>query len=333
MKIKLRPRLHVGLISMHIGGLRKNGGVGFSVSGPCGILEMEKSPRFDFEDLRDNPLVTEEVSKFSMLIDSVVELHGLDSNIHVKLSGDISSHVGMGAGTGIRLAMLEGLFRLNTFDVTRKNLVKLSKRGGTSGVGINTYFTGGLVLDLGIRDDGMGFAPSSKATSRSKPITLPSLPMPDWPLCMCVPKFICPKTQKEEVEFFTRMTQITSHESYEVAYQSLFGIYASVIDRDFKTFCEAVDGIQQHGWKKEEWRNYGTSLYALESQLRNLGATGVGMSSFGPMLYCFADHASLDTIVSLQDSMNCMVTKVMPCNKGREFLESEKFGEIHRATG
>lgn len=317
MRIEIQPRLHVGLISMQAGGARKNGGLGFSISAPCGLIDIYKSDIFSLDDTRQTPLPDYEVKHYSKLIDSTVVAFNLNHNISVRLSGNLQSHVGLGAGTGFRLAMLEGLFLLNGFDAHSIDLVRLSKRGGTSGVGINTYFSGGLVMDLGIPNDQMPFAPSSKADANAKPLALPPLVMPDWPLCLCMPESITPKTQQEEAKFFSDAKGVTVQEAYETAYQFLFGIYASVAERNFSNFCDSINRIQEIGWKSDEWHNYEIQIYNVAAELRNIGAAAVGMSSFGPMLYCFAEERRQDLIVERQESLGCRIAKVWPSNHGR----------------
>ena len=321
MRIRLRPRLHVGLISMHAGGRRKNGGVGFAVDAPCGTLEIVRSNRFEFEDCRVKPLKHDEIADFSAMVNAAVESRALTCNVRVRLSGRMKSHVGMGAGTGIRLAILESLLRTNGIDATADDLIRLSGRGGTSGIGINTYFTGGIVVDLGIPNDGLGFLPSSRAICKVRPISLHALPMPDWPLCMCIPRFISAKTQEEEIDFFSREAVANATDSYESAYHALFGLYASVVDKQFDTFCEAVNRLQEIGWKKQEWCNYGSPLFELASKLRGLGAKGIGMSSFGPLLYCLAEEEHLNAIFEAQEDLNCEIVRVMPHNSGRELVD------------
>ncbi|WP_369510459.1 GHMP family kinase ATP-binding protein, partial [Escherichia coli] len=93
----------------------------------------------------------------------------------VTITGNLATHVGMGSGTGIRLACIEALLALNEVSLPQEELVRLSERGGTSGIGIKTYFDGGLVLDLGVRNDNAGYAPSGLIRPKALPASLPRL--------------------------------------------------------------------------------------------------------------------------------------------------------------
>ena len=111
-----------------------------------------------------------------------------------------------------------------------------SGRGGTSGIGVNSYFDGGLICDLG-RKGGGRFAPSSQAGTAPTALALPSVRMPDWPILLCLPKSLQPKTQAEEIDFFARTAPIPAPASYETSYVGLFELYAAAAEIDFAAFC------------------------------------------------------------------------------------------------
>ena len=305
---------------MHAGGGRKNGGIGFSVSEPSSTLEITASEQFQFNDLRETPFAKTEIRQIANAIEASVEAFDLDSNICVTLNGELMTHVGLGSGTAVRLGVLEGLFFINGKSISENGLVRQSKRGGTSGIGINTYFSGGLVFDLGIANDCRGFAPSSQTDSKHLPSLIPSLPMPPWPVCICIPRFIRPKTQEEEVDFFNKAAPVKPADSYEASYHALFGVYAAVIEHDFSAFCCAIDAIQATTWKKQEWFEYGDSLLNLAKNLRDQGADAIGMSSIGPMLFCLGNEDSMTYISQQGGALNCDVIRTVPDNSGRTVI-------------
>ena len=320
IRFVVRPRLHLGLISMHEGGIRKNGGIGFSVKDPCGTMEMTKSRELIIEDHRMFPLDALEIEDLYNLIDSVSRKHSLDSRVHVRFAGDLKTHVGMGSGTAMRLSVLEGLFRINKRSISVRELIRQSKRGGTSGIGINTYFSGGLVLDLGVWNNDNKFVPSSLGSAFSTPLSFPSVVIPNWPLCLCVPRSIPTKSRKEEIEFFSRATPIDAMDSYVAAYHAIFGVYSAVVEKNYRAFCTSIYALQETKWKMRERNEYSSELEEVEARLLELGATSVGMSSLGPMLYCFGGSGSLDRISAAAECLDCYVTTTIPYNSGREML-------------
>lgn len=310
----------MGLISLHRGAVRKNGGIGFAIEAPTANLHIEKSTDFLFADKRSNPLADCEKEQLLRMMQDTSKECGLTTRVSVVLTGDLRTHFGMGSGTAIRLGILEALFRINGKNVERNKLVRHSRRGGTSGVGVNSYFTGGLVLDLGTENDEK-FLPSSQSIGSSIPLTLPWIRMPDWPLCLCLPRSVTPKTQTDEVNFFGRAAPIEPRDSFEASYHILFGIYAAVIANDFAAFCTSIDVLQTTRWKRLEWSEYGEVLWQLKERIRNFGVNCVGMSSLGPMLYCFGTEGKMEKFRQAAEALECDFLLTRSRNTGRVLNE------------
>jgi beta-ribofuranosylaminobenzene 5'-phosphate synthase len=322
VSIRIRPRVHLGLISMHEGGPRRNGGIGFSLQEPGAIVTGTPATKFALVDERELGFGENEATQLRATADEAVAADTLSSNVAIRISGGIRTHVGMGSGTAIRLAVLEVIYVINGRPRPREHLIARSARGGTSGIGINTYFDGGLILDLGVKSGPNGFFPSSSIRPATVPTALPRLAMPEWPMCLCLPRSIRPKSQNEELDFFKRTAPVDPAASFRAAYDALFGIYAAVADADHEAFCRAVTSIQHTTWKNAEWREYGVQLERLRDDLACLGADCVGMSSLGPMLFCLGDPTILDEVVRRQDALDCKIVRTVPDNAGRVVLQA-----------
>jgi beta-ribofuranosylaminobenzene 5'-phosphate synthase len=198
-------------------------------------------------------------------------------------------------------------------------LINLSKRGGTSGIGINTYFNGGFVFDLGIKSENNLLHPSSIAYRDGViPTVLFNGNSPNWPIGLCIPKQIENKTEDEEINFFEKNCPIDKSLVHEILYESTFGIAASIIEGDYKTFCNAVNKIQKTKWKLLERSLYGHRLIEIENALLKLGADCVGMSSLGPGLFFTGKNIEeINLGIELNfPSVECHNTRMN--NQGRE---------------
>ena len=322
MRVDFQPRLHLGLISMHAQAKRRNGGLGFAIADPTGRVTSRSAPGFSFIDLRQVPLSKGEINRIEEAVTDAREIYNLEHNIQAEFDGDLLTHVGMGSGTAIRLAVLESLFALNDHEVSPAEPVKCSHRGGTSGIGIRTYFDGGFVFDLGVAQQVGGHMPSSQATASKPPLVLHQLEMPDWPLCLVVPNGLAPKTQAEEIAFFERVTPLRDRDSFEAAYHALFGVSAALMEADYERFCSAVKDLQSTRWKSLEWDEYENGLNDRADRLRALGVDCVGLSSLGPMLFAFGDEATLARVAADADHLNARIIQTRPYNQGRRLLRS-----------
>jgi beta-ribofuranosylaminobenzene 5'-phosphate synthase len=302
---------------MHTGEYRINGGIGFAIEAPACELVFSVASGFAIDDQRADPLTPSELGRLSVILHDEQKKQGFTSALEISISGRMRTHSGFGSGTAISLACLEALHRLNNSTPSPASLITASKRGGTSGVGIHTYFSGGCIFDLG-RPVGLEpHQPSHQVTTSLHPLVMDHLPMPEWDIGICIPLSIPHKSETEEREFFQRTCPLHAEAVYETLYHSLFGLYASIREADRSAFCRALRAIQNGAWKKAERLEYGSALVEIEQALYDCGAEAVGMSSLGPTLFFLADNVA-DVVSRVQSTCpdcECFLTR--PANVGR----------------
>lgn len=298
LTITAYPRIHISLIGMNKNGYRVNGGLGFSISAPTLSVLFEESDPFEVID-GANGLSDIERRRLIKVISMVAQNKGFVRKYKAYVDrGSMYSHIGLGSNTALYMAFVEALFIFNTNSYTKEEIVRYSTRGGTSGIGINTYFKGGFVFDIGIPSIcTSGFKPSSCYTSAHRtPSTLFESSLPAWELGICIPN-VSYKTEEDEKLFFKNNCPIDKRYVEDILYESVYGITAAVIDNDFDTFCASIDAIQKTKWKELERGIYGEQIINTDTLLRNAGARCVGMSSLGPLLYFFG--ANIEQIVDI----------------------------------
>lgn len=321
--IQVFSRIHISLLDMSMAGYRGNGGLGFFVMEPNLVVTIEKSDAIQTIDSRD---VADKAGFSIQILEAWLEKYilelGITHGFQVTIEGDAPSHYGFGVSTAIRMACVEGISMMLDLNLSREDMIKVSCRGGTSGIGVHGYFTGGLVFDLGHTKEDSALLPSrSKENASHNPMLLKTLPMPDWDIGLLIPKNIIPKTSEEEVRFFQETCPIPLSKVYEITYHALFGVLASVESQDKQSFCHAINTIQEQTWKKAE-RSLYPELSVFEKRLFEYGASAVGMSSLGPTLYFFADDVA--AIVKRMEEQNicnpCDILKTSFRNDKRALL-------------
>lgn len=300
---------------MNSGEYRINGGIGFSVGTPTCEVDFSVADDFSFCDHRVGLPSGCGIDHLYSILQTERKRQGFLDAITVSIRGEMRTHSGFGSGTAISLACLEALHLINGSTPTKEALISASGRGGTSGVGIQTYFSGGCVFDLG-RPGGI-HAPSHRIANAQAPLVLNHLPMPAWDIGLCIPSTIAHKTQAEEQAFFDRTCPLSDSAVYETVYHTLFGLYAAIREADRLTFCRALKAVQDCAWKKAERNEYGTALAEIEQALYTCGADAVGMSSLGPSLFFLADDVStvVNGMRNTRPDCECMLTQ--PVNHGR----------------
>ncbi len=325
ISIKIFPRIHINLLDMSSNGYRMNGGIGFFINKPYLIVNIEPNLTLQIEDQRSlvqhQELPQDTLKKW--LKQHILE-HHLKHSFKVSIHGEAPSHTGFGVSTAIRMACVEGIYLLHKQQVSENQVIHQSCRGGTSGIGVHGYFTGGLVFDLGHEQNKEEFLPSrSREHSFHLPLLLKSVPMPNWEVGILIPHHIPTKTNAEEKSFFKKTCPIIKEQVYESVYHSLFGIFASVETKNKSNFCKAINTIQTQTWKQAE-RNLYPELTHIEEKLYEFGADAVGMSSLGPMLYFFSSNI-MDVVNSVENSElreSCSVFKTDVRNQGREIIHA-----------
>lgn len=317
LTIFVQSRLHLTLLAMHNGEYRINGGLGFAITDPKCELVFSDAADFAVNDQRANPLADKELERLLTLLRTEQKKHGFAVAVNTTINGNMRPHSGFGSGSAIILASLEALHRLNGSMPAPNELVAASGRGGTSGVGIHSYFSGGCVFDLGRPTENTIHTPSHQATS-SRPLLLDQLPMPDWEIGICIPLSIEHKSQAEERAFFKRICPLPAEAVYKTLYHSLFGLYAAIREADRATFCRALRTVQACAWKKSERLEYGDVLLEIEQALYANGAEAVGMSSLGPSLFFLADNVAEIVNQMRITRPDCEWLLTRPANYGRE---------------
>jgi len=321
LRIDVFPRLHLTLLAMHSGEYRINGGIGFAIDAPACELAFSAASDFTIADQRADPFSTNELDRLNSILQAEKDRQGFATSLTVVIGGKMRTHSGFGSGTAISLACLESLHRVNGSAPLPAAFISASGRGGTSGIGIHTYFSGGCVFDLGRPDGDETHAPSSQIRASQPPLVLDRLPMPEWDIGICIPLAIPHKTQDEEQAFFDRTCPLSGGAVYETLYHSLFGLYAAVREADHATYCRALRAVQECAWKKAERMDYGPALVAIEQALYACGADAVGMSSLGPSLFFLADDVA-NVVTRMQgDRPDCECFLTRPVNHGRSLSD------------
>lgn len=317
------PRIHVTLLALHEGGYRVNGGVGFTINSPVFETTATRSKALTIANPPPSLIDSHTCKYIENRIKSAAQRLQLRTDVQLTVRSGVGSHFGLGSTTALTLAAMEAWLQYLKYNLPQDELIGLSGRGGTSGVGVFSYFDGGLSLDLGrAARRSEQFVSSEDATDRTLPLRVARTNLLLGPIGLLFPMHISAKTIAEEREFFRLLCPLPRQATLETTYHAVMGVYAAAAEGDYHRFCDAINCIQACDWKRGEIGLYGSEVSGCIDMLKRLGADAAGMSSLGPLVYFFSDKFEQITAKLAAHLPQWQLITSEPRNAGREvFLE------------
>lgn len=289
VRLSVPSRVHLTLIDLGQAGYRRNGGVGFGITAPRSTLAFVSHPSVDLSVLESCGYLPVEITTLTKRLETLMIQRHLTQGLRLVEVQMLARHVGFGTGTAVALASLESLFLLNDLSVDPEFLRAHCGRGGASGVGLSTYFTGGFVFDAGRRFNPAPIVGSDAFDDVAEiPLEMARLDMVDWPIGVLVPPNAPGISLEQEKAFFSWRLPLQKTEVFEITYHALFGALVAVQSRDYDAFCASINALQRCAWKSAEIGLHGNKVRACLAHLASIGCDAVAMSSIGPALIFWA---------------------------------------------
>lgn len=299
---------------------RINGGIGFAVDGLNLKVSATQARVFSIADYREKPLSKDQKENLVRKLENAKKKYKLSAKATITIESGPPSHSGFGFGTAMALSAIEAYLALNNVSYGKNDIIQLSERGGTSGIGIHTYFHGGLVLDTGNSTPHSKHLPSSIAQA-PPPKVASSHVMPNWDIGIFLPaKGLC-LHGNDEIDFFNKTCPIAHEEASESIYHAILGTLFSVAEENLSTFSFSINNIQNTKWKSEEIQRQGKRYRKLMEELRH-HCLAVGMSSLGPALLIVCDDYEKTRSAISENRIQGQLLKVRPNNIGRVVLNA-----------
>ena len=296
MIIKAPSRIHMSLIDLNGSYRRVDGGIGLALADPQFILEVEQIEsgiELEFLDsVTDTEAIEECREKIPDAAQKTIEYFDIDAGFRFIVHQTYPPHSGFGSGTQIAISTAHLITETMGIEVESRELSSIVGRGGTSGIGTYTHDLGGFIVDGGhSKEDKPLFLPSG--ASKAKPATLIArYDFPEeWNILIAIPEIEKHMEGDDEVDVFQTYCPIPKEEVEQVSHLILMNLIPFMIEKDIKNFGWAVSELQKVGFNKLEHSLDASYLPAMRA-IEELGAYGVGISSFGPVLYTIFDESN-----------------------------------------
>ncbi len=309
MIIETPSRIHLTLIDLNGIYDRIDGGVGITLEKPCLKLEAESVDKgievvFSESCKYIDGLIEDYTFKIENSANKVMDALKIDGGFNFFVDSAYPPHSGLGSGTQLSLAVAKLVSVMNDHHLNGLDLAKIVGRGGTSGIGVESFENGGFIIDGGHKTiEKPDFLPSSASPATPPPIIVRYDFPVDWKIVLVIPNVERGVSGAREVDAFQNYCPIPLVDVEKLSHLLLMKLMPAVVESDLESFGTAVNNIQDIGFKKIENQLQNPCINQIMNELRIAGAAGVGMSSFGPTIYAVTDTDERDILSAANDAL------------------------------
>ncbi|MBD3181891.1 hypothetical protein GF312_06345 [Candidatus Poribacteria bacterium] len=326
VKVITPSRVHMALIDLNGNLGRIDGGIGLSLSNPGFSITARKA---DHNEIICSPDIKQRAGK---ILDALKEKCGID-NVKINIEKSIPFHSGLGSGTQLSLGIAQAACKLNGLEYSPQQLAYIVGRGGTSGIGVAAFSQGGFIVDGGHtfsdkknNSEKTSYLPSSASKGVKPPPVIARYDFPEWDVLITIPN--CKHISGDaEVKLFKTLCPMPLEEVQALSHIILMKLLPSLIQQELQPFGEAIDLIQTLAWKKVELQHQDPIVMEIMTFLRENGGHGVGLSSWGPAVFCFGENLAIlqkrtrEFLGNAKTGGTCFLTKAN--NTGTLIIEDE----------
>lgn len=274
IRVTAPARLHLGFLDLNGALGRRYGSIGLAIDRPATSLTLtqaEKNSASGFESERALALL----QKFAG--------DAPGSRYAVDIHEAIPAHAGLGSGTQLALAIGAAIARMQGRELSASGLAELGDRGARSGIGLSAFASGGFIVDGG-----------KGPTDAPPPLILRSDFPQDWRVLLILDQSGTGVSGEAETSAFANLPDFPQSTAAHLCHLVLMKLVPGLKERDIEAFGSALTEIQEivggHFAAKQGGSMWTSAAVGrLAFRMRELGATGIGQSSWGPTGFAFVD--------------------------------------------
>ena len=278
VRVRAPGRLHLGFLDPAGSLGRSWGSLGVAIDGPETVVELGPADTDSFEA---SPGDAAALDRACAHLHTLREATGCDRPVALRLHGTLPSHVGLGSGTQLALAVGQAFCACFGVDHDARQLAALLRRGARSGVGIASFEQGGLLLDAGPRADG------SPAPVLAR-IAMPAA----WRVLLVLDPRVRGLSGSAEKAALAGLAPMPRAAAAEVCHQVLMRVLPGAAGAEFAPFAVGVSRMQEvlgaHFAPAQGGRAFASEAAGrLLHWIARYATAGIGQSSWGPAAFAF----------------------------------------------
>ena len=312
-------RLHLGFMELNDSNPRVFGSIGLAITNFKFKQTIQLNKDFD--------VVCDDKS-IKLRVEEIIELFSKNYKIkkcRLIVSDFIPLHKGLGSGTQVSLCTGFLISSFNNLNLSIENISKFLGRGQRSGVGVETFKSGGFIIDTG-----------KQKSSISPPQKLIDIKWPkDWQIILITNTSLSGLHGKKESNEFTKLKNISSKFAKENCFNLLMKIIPGLLENDFCIFANGIQKIQENMSEifygnKNNFSN--RNISKIFKFVREKKYVGFGQSSWGPTGFVFCENKNkreeifnkIENFIELKKIEGINLLKVRGRNFGNKFLKVNK---------
>jgi beta-RFAP synthase len=318
IRVRAPARLHLGFLDLNGTIGRRFGSIGLAVDQPETELTLTYAARHEargFESARALALV----KKFAGITPG--------GGYAVDIRQAIPAHAGLGSGTQLALAIGAAIARMEGRTLSPSDLAALGERGARSGIGLSAFASGGFIVDGG-----------KGADDRPPPLTVRCDFPDDWRIMLILEESSAGVSGEAETTAFANLPEFPQSSAAHICHLVLMKLIPGLKETDLAAFGSALTEIQQivgGYFASKQGGSVWTSpaVGRLAHRMRDLGAQGIGQSSWGPTGFAFVDTPDAaqrlyDSLVeeAKGDGLSILVARGRNTGASVEAIQSQKNG-------
>ncbi|MCC7250339.1 beta-ribofuranosylaminobenzene 5'-phosphate synthase family protein [Hyphomicrobium sp.] len=272
-RVSAPARLHLGFLDLNGGLGRRYGSIGLALDQPSTEVSVSRA--------ETTSVSGPEAERVAAVLARCAYALALKGAYRVEVSKAIPAHAGLGSGTQLALAIGLALMRLEGLSLTPQQVGDLAGRGARSAIGMAAFDGGGFIVDGG------------RGALDQPPPVLIQTPFPDqWRVLLVLDARAQGAHGDRETQAFAQLPPFPEALADRLCRLVLMQLVPGLKEADIAAFGTAltqIQGIVGGHFAAAQGGSPWTSpaVGALLARAAELGATGIGQTSWGPTGFGF----------------------------------------------
>jgi beta-RFAP synthase len=272
-RVSAPARLHLGFLDLNGGLGRRYGSIGLALDAPSTDVSVTRADATSVSG--------PEQDRVARVVERCRGALGLAGHYRVEVTRAIPAHAGLGSGTQLALAIGFALMRLEGLSLSPQQVGDLAGRGARSAIGMAAFDEGGFIVDGG-----------RGALDQPPPVLIQS-PFPDaWRVLLVLDQSAQGAHGDRESQAFAALPPFPEALADRLCRLVLMQLVPGLKEADIAAFGEALTEIQRivgghfaAAQGGSPWTS--PAVGELLKRAAELGATGIGQTSWGPTGFGF----------------------------------------------